>query len=232
MTRKMLPDTYFCRSDRARVPGQPLADRARTERVDAVEDRADRDEDRTQHQHLRPDRPGLAVQELREERDEEDRRLGVGDAHEEGVTERAPGVRDGRAVEGEVPLAAELPDRQPDEVCRAGVLHDREGQDRGADHRGQAERRRDHHHRCRRLDAGHRGDGQPAAALADAPRDEEQHRRTGQQDEGGRREGERREGGRGRHTARIASRSPPGQRVSGAGQRAGLRAGQTARCCG
>ena len=196
MARKMLPDTYFCRSTARGWRASHWPMRAGAERVEAVEDRADHDEDRAQHEHLRPDRAGLAVQELREEGDEEDRRLRVGDAHEEGVTERAARVGDRCPVEGEVPLAAELLDREPDEVCRAGVLHDGEGDDRRADHGREPERRRDDHDGRRRLDPCHRGDRQPAAALADPARDEEQHRRTGQQDERGRGEGERREGGR------------------------------------
>ena len=64
----------------------------------------------------------------------------------------------------------------------------------------------------RGLDPGHRGDGEPSAAVADAPRDEEQHGRPGQEDQRGGGDGEGTQGGGGRHTARIEPAEPIRQR--------------------
>src|SRR5439155_13516905 len=59
------------------TPAQPLAERPGDEGPRAVADEAERREQEPEKQDLHPDRPARRVDELRQEREEEERRLRV-----------------------------------------------------------------------------------------------------------------------------------------------------------
>src|SRR5690606_19863451 len=73
-------------------PAEPVARRAGTERVEAVADEADDDEDRAKQQHLHADRHRPVRDELRQDRQKEHDRLRVGHADDKALEDRAQGA--------------------------------------------------------------------------------------------------------------------------------------------
>ena len=171
-----------------------MRSRPRGERVHPVAGRRQGDEEETQNRYLKRDGAGVRIHELRQEREEEERRLRVEHVDDDPLAEEPPeGARDARLPPLQ-PLARKEPSRtQVDEIGGTRVLHDREGQRRLDDERREPERRRHDVNQGSDLDSEH-GDEARHTPLLDAPRDDvehggagydEQHEsRTGKEEEG------------------------------------------------
>ena len=169
----------------ARRAGEPRPDRARREPPGAVRDRPDEHRDQRQDQHLLRHVPGRAVHELRQDRAEQDVRLGIGDAHQGPVARRPPPFPwRGRHRHGlgQRLTAADRVDAQPDQVQRTRDLHDHEGLGRPLQQRAQAHG----HERCHHVVTGRvpeRGGQRGPAPVGQRPPDHEQHSRPGDDDQ-------------------------------------------------
>src|SRR5690606_8995940 len=167
----------------------PAARGAGRQRIAGVAREPQHGEHQAQENDLHGHMAAADVDELRQERQEEQRGLGVEQVDDETVAEQ-PGIaalagRQVRRADGSG-AGADLLQSQPDQVGRAGVLDDAEGQRRRGQQGRQPQRRGHHVHQGGRVDAqvGH----QPGlAALFHRLRDDEQHRRTGndEQHQGG-----------------------------------------------
>jgi hypothetical protein len=67
-------------------------DRRRGERVQAVAEEAEAREADAEHEHLQPNAAGVRIDELRDEREDEDDRLRVGQVDDDALRVRAPGA--------------------------------------------------------------------------------------------------------------------------------------------
>ena len=138
--------------------------------------RPERDEDETRARAPATTRAALGVDELRQECEEEERRLRVEDV-DDGASHERPAERLAPRLDLRRGVALEqLPDAEVDEVRSAGVLHDAERRRRRDDQGRQTDGRRE---RCER--ASRRGCRPPTrartAALLGALRDDVEHRR-------------------------------------------------------
>jgi amino acid efflux transporter len=178
--------------DAARGTGEPAPDRARREPPGAVRDRSDEHRDQRQDQHLLRHVPGGTVHELRQDRAEQDVRLGIGQADHGPVARRAPSFpRRGRHRHGlgQRLTVADRVDAQPDQVQRTCDLHDHERLGRPLQQRAQA----DGHERRHDVIAGRvaeRGGQRGPASVRQRPPDHEQHSRPGDHDQHQRRQRE------------------------------------------
>ena len=69
---------------------QQAADRSGRERVERVGDEPEPDEDEAEDERLRPDTAAVGIDELRQEGEEEERRLGIEDVHDHAAHECPP----------------------------------------------------------------------------------------------------------------------------------------------
>src|SRR5829696_6681036 len=108
---------------------QPLAGRAGDQGVAAVGDEAQGGEQQAEEDDLRHQMAAFGFDELRQEGQEEKRRLGVEQVDDEAVAEQA-GMAVARQVAVGVDLLGtteDLLEAEPDEIGGARVLHDAEG---------------------------------------------------------------------------------------------------------
>src|SRR4029434_5414903 len=130
----------------ALVATQPLAGGAGQERVAAVGDEAEQGEQQAEEDDLRDEMAALGLDELRQEGEEEESRLGVQQVDDEAVAEQ-PGMAVARQVAVGIDLlgaAEDLLQPEPDEIGGTSPLHDAEGERRRGEQRRQAKRRRQH----------------------------------------------------------------------------------------
>ena len=162
---------------------QALRRAAGDQRPAAVEHEGNEDEADAEHAGLERDRSARGVDELRQECEEEQRRLGVEHVHDDAVPEDPPVPRVGRRASGLLATAVALEqgaNAEIDEVRGAGVADDVERGGRGGEHGREAHRRGRDVHESAHLDAGRRH--QPGhMPVAHAARDDVDHRRTGDQ---------------------------------------------------
>jgi tRNA-2-methylthio-N6-dimethylallyladenosine synthase len=124
------------------VRTEPPAERPGSERVHAVADDAEHDKRESQNEHLRPHGP-IRVDELRQEREEEERRLRVQNVHDRALREqraqpllpRRPNLIRRRSLE-------QSAHPEVDEIRGAHVFDDAERDRRRDDDRGDPDRRR------------------------------------------------------------------------------------------
>ena len=167
---------------------QPGA-RARNQRPDAVADEREHDEHEPEDHELHRHVAGRDVHELRQEGEEEERRLRVQHVDDDPLAVDPPQAAlaqlDPRLVALEQP-----PDPEHDQVHRARVLHDREGRRRREHERGEPDRGREDVDEPAGRDAERR-DEAGAATAVDALSDDVEHGGAGNDDQrhrGGREE--------------------------------------------
>ena len=202
MTRPLVPPRKLQAAGRA---GEPGARRSGGQGPGAVADQRYAREDGPQHDDLQRHVTGRAVDELRQDRREEDRRLGVRPADEEAIQRDPPDrLALDRGSEGG-DQRSPVPDRlhaEVKQVRRAGQLERREHEHRSLNQGTDTERdRQDLHVLARRVpqDGGHPG----GPAQAKRPAEHEQHARPGDHDDHERGDGERQEMRRGQHEDRA-----------------------------
>ena len=176
-------------------PAQHVAGRSRSQCPDRVGDQAERREGQAEERDLQRRMTAVRLDELGQEGEKEQRRLGVEDVDDHPLCKDA----------AQPPLAAESdllgrrprqqsPQSEPDQVRGAGVLDRCEGRRGGDQERREAGRRgRDVHERAQ-MDPEH-GDETGPLPLVDRPRDDVEHRRP--------RHGEERQSGGGKERQTI-----------------------------
>ncbi len=136
----------------------------------------------------------LGIDELRQERQEEERDLGIEHVRQHSLAEhRAHGGWRHRHLISRSRPTSQRTDPKPDEIGGADPLHDLEGDRHGAQQTGEAKRNRQRVHEAARGDA-ERGDDAGRTPLADAARDDVEHVGTGRDVEGERRRHEQQQG--------------------------------------
>jgi len=174
----------------ARRPGEPGADRARGQAPGDVGDKPHADGDEGEQQHLRRDVP-RPVNELGQDRAEQDERLRVGHADDEPVAQRAPAVarpRRRHRVRERMPVPDRL-DAEEHQVERAGQLDEEEQLRRALQQRAEPDRHARGHHVVARGVPG-RGGERGAPPVRERSADHEQHSWAGNDDDDERRERE------------------------------------------
>src|SRR5437660_8637377 len=116
---------------------EQTADPAGGYREERVGDEAEADERESEHERLRPDAAAIRCDELGQEGEEEERRLGIEDVDDRAARERPP-ERLTLSLDWRLRISPEqLADAEVDEVRGPRVLHDAERHRRGNDHGGQ-----------------------------------------------------------------------------------------------
>ena len=175
----------------ARRPGEPGADRARGQAPGDVGDQPHAHGDQGEQQHLRRNVP-RSVDELGQDRAEQDERLRVGHADDEPVTQRAPAVARARRRRQRRRERVPVPDRldaEEDQVERAGQLDEEEHFGGTLQQRAEPDRHARGHHVVAHGVPG-RGCERGAAPVRKRAADHEQHSRTWDDDDDERRERE------------------------------------------
>src|SRR5204863_2090349 len=178
--------------DEAARPGEAAASKSgpqaaagarRREREERVADRRGDVEDQPEDQRLKPDGTPARIDELGEEREQEERELRVESTDQKTIGIKAalrPPRSDGLVIRG---LGSRQgADAEEHEVGRPEVLDEAEGLGRRGDDRGESHGGGEDLDQIAGLDAERR-DQAAAAAVDDAARDDVDHRRTRQQHE-------------------------------------------------
>src|SRR6266851_1921595 len=173
------------------IPVQPVRGRPRPPRVEAVRDHAQPDEEQPKAQDLGADVAARRHDELRQEGEEEQRRLGVEHVDDDAVQKGAAKVTPLGAPGGDARRPVEQPTHaEKDEIGRPEILDHAERHGGGGEQRGEPRRRRGHVHEGARVDPEH-GHERGPAALIDAPshdvehggaRRDQQHERRGDEE--------------------------------------------------